>query len=202
MTRKRTKSDAARTCLGCRIKRERKEMIRIVRHPEGHAIFDVDARLPGRGAYVCPTPGCVSKLTSSSLSYHLKAKVALSDHAMLKAELASSCDLKIRNLLSIGLKSGQVLVGSHAAGEALLRGRVFLLVIAADTAPRTERRLLRHSGSVPVVRLADKTRLGMWLGRHTAGSAAVTDEGLALKLGLFLARLTSIESSSHHSKQG
>lgn len=196
------KSDAARTCLGCRTKRERKEMTRIVRHPEGHAVFDVDARLPGRGAYVCPTPGCVSKLTSSALSHHLRAKVTLPDTTRLTAALASSWDLKIRNLLSIGLKSGQVLVGSHAAGEALLRGRVFLLVIAADTASRTERRLLRHSDSVPVIRVADKARLGAWLGRHTAGSAAIIDKGLASKLGLFLERLTSIESSSHHSQQG
>lgn len=177
-------------------------MIRIVRHPEGHAVFDVDARMPGRGAYVCPTPGCVSRLTSSSLSHHLRARVTLPDGARLAASLASSCDLKIRNLLSIGLKSGQVLVGSHAVGQALLRKRVFLLVLASDTASRTKQRLLRHSDSVPVLRVADKTRLGAWLGRHTAGSAAVTNEGLASKLGLFLERLTSIESSSHHSKQG
>ena len=196
------KSDAARTCLGCRTKRERKEMIRIVRHPEGHAVFDVDARLPGRGAYVCPAPRCVSKLTSPALSHHLRAKVTLPDHARLTAALASSWDLKIRNLLSIGLKSGQVLVGAHAAGEALLRKRVLLLVIAADTASRTERRLLRHSDSVPVIRVVDKTRLGTWLGRHTAASAAVIDEGLASKLGLLLERLTFMESSSHHLKQG
>jgi hypothetical protein len=45
-------------------------------------------------------------------------------------------------------------------------------------------------------------RLGAWLGRHTAGSAAVIDEGLASRLVLLLERLTSIESSSYHSNQG
>lgn len=202
MTRKRTKGDAARTCLGCRAKRERKEMIRIVRHPEGNAVFDIDARLPGRGAYVCPLPGCVGKLTSSSLSHHLRAKVTLPDHRRLTKDLVSACQVKVRNLLSIGLKSGQILVGSRAAEEALLRGRAFLLVLAGDTAPRSERRLLRRNDSVPVIRVADKRTLGAWLGRHTAGSAAVTNEGLAAKLVLLLERLTSIESSSNHSNQG
>lgn len=177
-------------------------MIRIVRHPEGHAVFDIDARLPGRGAYVCPLPACVHKLSSSSLSHHLRAKVTLPDYRRLTEGLASACDIKVRNLLSIGLKSGQILVGSHATEEALLRGRAFLLILAGDTAPRSERRLLRHSGSLPVVRVADKLRLGAWFGRHTAGSAAVTDEGLASRLVLLLERLTSIESSFTHSNQG
>jgi len=177
-------------------------MIRIVRHPEGHAVFDIDARLPGRGGYVCPLPECVRKLTSSSLSHHLRGNVTLPDFRRLTQELATACDVKVRNLLSIALKSGQILVGSHATEEALLRGRAFLLVLAGDTAPRSERRLLRLAGSVPVVRVADKTRLGAWLGRHTAGSAAVIDEGLASRLVLLLERLKSIESTSYHSNQG
>ena len=35
-------------------------MIRIVRTPDGSVRLDREATTPGRGAYVCPEPACVS----------------------------------------------------------------------------------------------------------------------------------------------
>jgi len=172
-------------------------MIRIVRDPEGIAVFDIDGRLPGRGAYVCPLPACLRKLSSSSLGHHLKASVSLPDFRNLRAGLAATYEKKVRNLLSIGLKAGQVRVGSRAVEEALDRGHVSLLVLAADMASRTERRLVPRAQGISVRRVERKERLGSWLGRLTAASAIVVDRGLALRLAALLDRLTSIENSSY-----
>jgi uncharacterized protein len=48
-----------RTCVGCREQRDKRDLIRIARTPDGVRI-DPEQRFPGRGAYVCPTPTCVA----------------------------------------------------------------------------------------------------------------------------------------------
>ena len=50
-----------RQCLGCREMKPKKELIRVVRSPEGEIRLDFKGRANGRGAYVCPDPGCLKK---------------------------------------------------------------------------------------------------------------------------------------------
>ena len=50
-----------RQCLGCREMKPKRELIRVVRSPEGEVSLDFKGRKPGRGAYVCPDPACLQK---------------------------------------------------------------------------------------------------------------------------------------------
>lgn len=50
-----------RQCLGCREMKPKKELIRVVRSPEGDVSLDFRGKLPGRGAYVCPDSACLAK---------------------------------------------------------------------------------------------------------------------------------------------
>ena len=50
-----------RQCVGCREMKPKKELIRVVRSPEGAVSLDFRGKLPGRGAYVCPDPACLAK---------------------------------------------------------------------------------------------------------------------------------------------
>lgn len=54
-----------RQCLGCREHKPKKELIRVVRSPEGEVSLDFKGKLPGRGAYVCPQPACLAKARKS-----------------------------------------------------------------------------------------------------------------------------------------
>ena len=54
-----------RQCLGCREHKPKKELIRVVRSPEGEVALDFKGKLPGRGAYVCPQADCLAKARKS-----------------------------------------------------------------------------------------------------------------------------------------
>ena len=54
-----------RQCLGCREMKPKKELIRVVRSPQGEVSLDFRGKLPGRGAYVCPNPACLGKARKS-----------------------------------------------------------------------------------------------------------------------------------------
>ena len=52
------KKTPERLCLGCQTVRPKKELVRIVRSPEGVFSVDLTGKKPGRGAYVCRKPEC------------------------------------------------------------------------------------------------------------------------------------------------
>ena len=50
-----------RQCLGCREMKAKKELIRVVRSPEGGISLDFKGKASGRGAYICPEAQCLKK---------------------------------------------------------------------------------------------------------------------------------------------
>ena len=54
-----------RQCLGCREMKPKKELIRVVRSPEGEISLDFRGKKNGRGAYICPDPVCLKKAMKS-----------------------------------------------------------------------------------------------------------------------------------------
>ena len=47
--------------VGCREMKPKKELLRVVRSPEGVVSIDVTGRKPGRGAYVCRSAECLKR---------------------------------------------------------------------------------------------------------------------------------------------
>ena len=54
-----------RQCMGCRERKAKRDMIRVVRTTEGTVTLDFGGKLNGRGAYVCPDPECLKKAQRS-----------------------------------------------------------------------------------------------------------------------------------------
>ena len=55
----REKKIPLRKCSGCGEMKPKKELIRVVRSPEGEIALDLTGRKAGRGAYVCPSLPCL-----------------------------------------------------------------------------------------------------------------------------------------------
>ena len=50
-----------RMCVGCREMIPKKELLRVVKSPEGVISFDPVGKAPGRGAYICRKTECLDK---------------------------------------------------------------------------------------------------------------------------------------------
>ena len=71
-----TKKRPQRTCLGCREVRNKNELVRIVRTPEGEVIVDARGRANGRGAYICNNAECLRKaVRTKALERALKVEI-------------------------------------------------------------------------------------------------------------------------------
>ena len=54
-----------RQCIGCREQKPKKELIRVVRSPEGQVSLDFRGKAPGRGAYLCRDAACLKRAQKS-----------------------------------------------------------------------------------------------------------------------------------------
>ena len=54
-----------RQCMGCRERKNKRDMIRVVRMTDGNVSLDFSGKLNGRGAYLCPDPECLKKVRKS-----------------------------------------------------------------------------------------------------------------------------------------
>ena len=54
-----------RQCLGCNEHRPKKELLRVVRTPEGEIVLDFTGKRSGRGAYICHNVDCLKKARKS-----------------------------------------------------------------------------------------------------------------------------------------
>lgn len=50
-----------RRCVGCNAQKAKKELVRIVRSPQGEVSVDLTGKKSGRGAYLCPSAACLAK---------------------------------------------------------------------------------------------------------------------------------------------
>ena len=79
-----TKHIPERTCVYCRQKKPKWEMVRIVRTPEGNLEIDSRGKKAGRGAYLCRQQSCwEAGLAKKKLEHALKTEIVPEQRAGL-----------------------------------------------------------------------------------------------------------------------
>ena len=77
-----------RQCMGCRERKAKREMIRVVRTPEGGVSLDFGGKMNGRGAYLCPDPECLKKaIRSKALDRSLEVEIPQEVYDRLQKEM-------------------------------------------------------------------------------------------------------------------
>ena len=78
-----------RMCVGCREMKEKRELIRIVRTPEGETLMDSTGKKSGRGAYLCRKAECLKKaIRQHQLERQLQVGLTEETEQALTEELA------------------------------------------------------------------------------------------------------------------
>ena len=65
MEQQRIKKIPQRQCLGCNEHKPKRELLRVVRSPEGEISLDFTGKKSGRGAYICQNVRCLKKARKS-----------------------------------------------------------------------------------------------------------------------------------------
>lgn len=83
-----TKKIPMRMCLGCRQMKPKRELVRVIRTPEGEMKLDVTGKASGRGAYLCRSRACLQQsIKTRALSRAFEAAVGDDVLAQLEKEI-------------------------------------------------------------------------------------------------------------------
>jgi predicted RNA-binding protein YlxR (DUF448 family)/ribosomal protein L7Ae-like RNA K-turn-binding protein len=162
-----------RTCVACRDRAARDDLLRLVRAPDGELAIDLRARLPGRGAWVHPDRACVERL---------EAKPGLLQRALRGQVRTDGLLARVREVVWVALQDGlsQAAAGGHLVGghdrlvAALADGRVSWVVLASDAAERTISSLRAAADDRPIVGVPlDREALGRRVGQPPRAALGV-----------------------------
>ena len=77
-----------RQCMGCRERKPKRDMIRVVRGTDGNVSLDFGGKMNGRGAYICPNAECLKKaIRSKSLDRSLEVTIPEEVYDRLQKEM-------------------------------------------------------------------------------------------------------------------
>ena len=82
-----------RQCMGCRERKNKRDMIRVVRTTEGTVSLDFSGKMNGRGAYVCPDPACLARARKArALERAFDTSLPAEVHEALEAQMKGGAD--------------------------------------------------------------------------------------------------------------
>ena len=78
-----------RKCIGCAERRDKGDLVRVVRTPDGEIRLDSTGRAAGRGAYLCKSEKCLARgRKSHRLETNLGVEIPEAVYAALESEIA------------------------------------------------------------------------------------------------------------------
>jgi len=182
-----------RTCIGCRTEREKEELIRLVRY-EDQVVVDLGAKLPGRGAYVCPKLSCIKQaMRKRRLERALKSERPL-QYQDLPERIEEAIRSRILSLLGIAARAGALVSGWN--GVKAKWNKLKLVLVAADASENTVRRFSGrahlHTCTRVQVKALTKGELGRAIGKPPRSVIGITDPRLAERLERELRRYSDV----------
>lgn len=82
------KNTPLRRCIGCGESKDKKQLIRIIRTPEGSIELDITGKKNGRGAYICRSQDCLNRaMKTKGLDRSFKMSIPKEIYDVLSKEL-------------------------------------------------------------------------------------------------------------------
>ena len=173
-----------RMCIVTRTHGEPDDLVRFVRGPDGTVVPDIRCELPGRGVWVQARQALVGE----AVKRRLFGRGLGDDCQALESLPAQVADLLRRaalNYLALANKAGLVVAGFEKVAAAIGKGRVAVLVEAADGADDGRQKLVgklsRSGQEAEIVTSFESAALDLALGRPHVIHAALAGNGLTRK---------------------
>ena len=181
-----------RRCAAQGVVRPEAELIRIAISPDGEAVPDLAADLPGRGVWVSADRASVDQAVKrDAFSRSVKSKVRSAPDLADRIEALLAA--RALSLLGLARRSGSVLAGEAKVRGALKSARPAWLIEASDGAADGRGKILALAraawGDVPLAGCFTAAQLGEALGREDVVHAVLLRGGLAARFGADMARL-------------
>lgn len=184
--------DSTRQCAVTREVLPKSELMRFALSPDGTIVPDVDAKAPGRGAWVKLSKSVVEEaVAKKAFARSLKEPVEVPQELALLAR--TRLEQRLLGALGLCRKAGQLVTGATKVRAAIDKPGIIALFTSVDAAPDGRQKLAgaynAHADGVPTAHFEFLTseQMGLALGLENVIHAALVD-GAAAQSALHRAR--------------
>lgn len=175
-----------RSCLGCRTAKARTDLIRYVLSPAGEVVPDLDARLPGRGAYTCVNSTCLATaVRQRQFNRAFRCETALQTPEEMTELVARLLRERITGCIGLANRAGKVIAGGSMVSDALRsKAQPGLVLIARDVSEAIGEKIatLAHVHGVRYENVMTKDEFGAILGKAPRSAIAIRPGGFVGRL--------------------
>jgi predicted RNA-binding protein YlxR (DUF448 family) len=179
---------ALRRCVATGLRHPPEAMIRFVVGPDGTIVPDLDARLPGRGLWLCAGRAMLETACAKAL-FARAARATVRVPADLPETVERLLRARCLDLIGLARRAGVLTWGFERVRLWLQNGRAGLIVAARDGAAGGLAKVRALSAQRPVIGVFSAAELGQALGQETVVHAALEPGRLAERLQAATARL-------------
>jgi predicted RNA-binding protein YlxR (DUF448 family) len=186
MTRQKQQEKPQRSCLGCRTVHDRDKLLRFVLSPDNEVVADIEAKLPGRGAYTCISQHCLrTALKQRQFSRAFKREIAnlLADDVV--GQILTSMKNRILGYVGLANRAGKIVSGGSMVSEAIRgNGKPGLVLLALDVSGTIGEKIEQLAGAngTECVRILTKDDFGAILGKAPRSAIAIKSSGFVAQL--------------------
>ncbi len=179
-------------------------LIRLAIGPDRQVAADLSGRLPGRGAWISADRGALeTALRKGKLKGALARAFKANDLKLaddLPEQIAAGLERRALDRLGLENKAGNLIWGHERIGEAIIKGKIRLLMHAADARPDGTGKLeAKRRGASPetisITLPVGRDQLSMALGRENVVHAAISDAAGAARIIETLERWAAFNGS-------
>jgi predicted RNA-binding protein YlxR (DUF448 family)/ribosomal protein L7Ae-like RNA K-turn-binding protein len=170
----------------------REAMLRFVIGPDKTVVPDLGEKLPGRGLWLIPNKSIIAQAIEKK-SFQRAARQQVKVPANLAELLAGLFRQRLCDQLGFARRAGAAIAGFEKVDEQMRRGRIKLLLIAADAGKDGRHKLENLSPSTKVIDVLDSNTLaGIFGVIGVVVYAGISDKAHAVKLELTADRLAAL----------
>ena len=191
------KNSKTERCAACGEDRPKTTLVMLVGDPVGRLAVDLKGKLATPGVFVCLNRRCLDRLEVDGLARATGIdRLDAQDVAALPERIGAALSTRVKSLLGMAQRSGNLTSGTSAAMAALKRAPPsgWIAVVARDASPDVARRLCRaaQARGVTLVRYLTTIELGDSIGKSPRCIVVIEDAGLARSARETIARLEAI----------
>ncbi|MBQ3437594.1 MAG: DUF448 domain-containing protein [Fusobacterium sp.] len=162
-----------RSCIICRKKRNKQDLLRLAKVNENKYVFDKDYKKQARGAYVCKSLDCLQKL-----SKHNKVKVS-SEELLKMLNIIKKEEKNYINILNSMKNSGELVFGMNLLFENI--EHIHYIIIAQDIADKNKNKIINKAKelNIPYVFTENRESLGTIFSRQEVNVIGIKDKKMA-----------------------
>jgi predicted RNA-binding protein YlxR (DUF448 family)/ribosomal protein L30E len=186
MSRLKQQEKPQRSCLGCRATHDRDRLLRFVLSPLGEVVPDIEARLPGRGAYTCISQQCLrAAVKQRQFSRAFKCNVTVVSADDLVKQVGDTMNSRILGYLGLANRAGKVISGGSLVSDVIRSSsKPGLVLLAKDVSESIGEKieLLADVNRTECVRVLTKEDFGAILGKAPRSAVAIRPSGFVAQL--------------------